>query len=340
MTLPRLAITVGDPAGVGPEICLRLLTSSAALELCSPILFGDVDVLERVAGRLGWQRITGRFRVINPSELAATLSDLPPATPAIVDFKACDGQAVMPGAANAATGRASYAYIEGALQTALAGQVDAVVTGPVNKRAINEAGIPFPGHTELFAEKTSCRRWCMMLTSAQLTCSLVTAHVGYREVPQLLSTERILEVIELSHQAMWRLRARSPRLVVCGLNPHAGEAGLFGVQEEERFIKPAVDAAREKGLQVLGPLPADTAFIERLRRETDCFVCMYHDQGLIPLKALAFETAVNVTLGLPIVRTSVDHGTALDIAWQGKADATSMLEAVKLAARLSSPRTQ
>ncbi len=175
----------------------------------------------------------------------------------------------------------------------------------------------------------------MMLTSDEITCSFVTSHVGLADVPGLITTERIVEVIELSHEAMERLRGRRPRMIVCGLNPHAGEHGLFGNREEERLIVPAVDEAQRRGFDVAGPLPPDTAFVPTVRQQTDCYICMYHDQGLIPLKALAFDTAVNITLGLPIIRTSVDHGTALDIAWQGTADATSMFCAVRLAARLA-----
>jgi len=175
----------------------------------------------------------------------------------------------------------------------------------------------------------------MMLTAETITCSLVTVHVGYHEVPALLTVERILDVIELTAAAMARLRGRKPKLLVCGLNPHAGEGGLFGDREEERVIGPAVAAARARGIDATGPLPPDTAFLPKYRAATDAYVCMYHDQGLIPLKALAFEDAVNVTLGLPIVRTSVDHGTAFDIAWQGTADVSSLVQAVRLAARLA-----
>ena len=178
-----------------------------------------------------------------------------------------------------------------------------------------------------------------MLTSPEITCSLVTAHVGFRDIAKLLSVERIVEVIELSHVALARMLGRPPRLTVCGLNPHAGENGLFGAGEEEEFIQPAIDATAAMGLDVVGPLPPDTAFLPARRRATDGYICMYHDQALIPLKALAFDSAVNVTLGLPIVRTSVDHGTALDIAWQNQADSTSLIRAIELAVRLANPNT-
>jgi 4-hydroxythreonine-4-phosphate dehydrogenase len=174
----------------------------------------------------------------------------------------------------------------------------------------------------------------MMQYSEEITCTFVTVHVGYREVPGLLTTGRILDVIDLTAECLARLRGRPPKIVVCGLNPHAGEHGLFGDREEERIIIPAIEAARAKGIQIEGPLPPDTAFLPWKRKATDAFVCMYHDQGHIPVKALAFDSAVNTTLGLPIVRTSVDHGTACDIAWQGKANPSSLFAAVRLALRL------
>ncbi len=259
-----------------------------------------------------------------------------PSAPCVLDLAGIDAERVRPGTFNANTGRVSYAYIEAAIEAALAGRVAAVVTAPINKEALHAAGIPYPGHTEIFAERTSASRWCMLQYSAQITCSFVTVHVGYAQVPQLLTEARILEVIELTAAALRRIRQREPHLVVCGLNPHAGEHGLFGNLEEERLIVPAIAAARRQGIDLEGPLPPDTAFLPEKRQTTDAFVCMYHDQGHIPLKALAFDSAVNTTLGLPIIRTSVDHGTAGDIAWQGKARPGSLLAAVDLALKLAS----
>jgi 4-hydroxythreonine-4-phosphate dehydrogenase len=314
MPLPQIAVTMGDPAGVGPELCLRLLADPRIREVCVPIVFGDAGVLRCVARQLGWP---------------------PPGDADVFDLKAIDAAPVQPGAVSAACGRAAYVYITAAILDAAAGLVDAVCTAPIHKEALHAAGIPFPGHTEIFADKLKPQRHCMMLTSEAITCSLVTVHVGYREVPGLLTVERILDTIELTAAAMERLRGRRPRLLVCGLNPHAGEHGLFGDREEERIIAPAIEAARAKGIDVGGPLPPDTAFLPKYRKSTDAYVCMYHDQGLIPLKALAFEDAVNVTLGLPVVRTSVDHGTAFDIAWRGIADVSSLVQAVRLAAKLA-----
>lgn len=310
---PTIALTMGDPAGVGPELCLRALSEPSLRERCELVVFGSRAVLDAAAERTG---------------LAPAAPDRVRDTGGIAldDFE--------PGTANAATGTAAYAYVEAAIAAAQAGEVGGVATGPLNKEALHQAGIPFPGHTEIFAEKTGTTRFCMLQYSEVLSCSFVTVHVGYREVPALMTTERIGEVIGLTREAFLRIRGREPRIVVLGLNPHAGEHGLFGENEEERLIAPAVEAAKSRGWRVEGPIPPDTAFLAAKRATTDCFVCMYHDQGHIPVKALAFELSVNTTLGLPFPRTSVDHGTALDIAWQGKADPGSLFEAVKLNARL------
>jgi len=211
--------------------------------------------------------------------------------------------------------------------------VDAIVTAPINKEALHLAGHRFPGHTEILAALTHARRTVMMFASDTMICGLVTTHCAYADVPGLITRKRVRDVIELTAQAAERLRGRSPRLTVCGLNPHAGEHGLFG--DEERVITRAIEGARKNGLNIRGPLPPDTAFRTRERARTDAYVCMYHDQGLIPFKMLSFETGVNITLGLPIIRTSVDHGTAFDIAWTGRADHRSMIQAVRYAIALS-----
>lgn len=325
--LPRVAVTMGDPAGIGPEICLHLLNDPAVATRCLPIVLGDASVLRRVADKL---RLPFAVPVVTELDTFAA--------PTVLDLRRIDGDAVVPGKVDPACGDAAFRYVISAIEAGLGGAVDAVATGPINKEALHAAGHRYPGHTEIFAERMQAARSCMMLTSPELTCSFATVHVGYHEVPGLLSVSRILDVIELTADAMTCLRDRAPRLAVCGLNPHAGENGLFGRREEERFIAPAVAAARSRGLEIEGPLPPDTAFLPARRRTTDAFICMYHDQGHIPLKALAFDSAINTTLGLPVVRTSVDHGTAFDIASQGKASAASLGEAVRLAARLGVPR--
>jgi len=324
---------MGDPAGVGPEVCLRLLAEADLAKICAPIIFGDASVLRACAAKTG---LPFRAPVLAAVDWLTNHTAL--TGPAILDLGVIGLDAFQPGEINALTGRAGYTYVTRAIDAALAGQVSAVVTAPLNKEAMNLAGLKFPGHTEIFTVLTQAPRACMMQFSEEITCSFVTAHCGYSEVLKLLTTERILEVIELTAAGLERIRRRKPRLAVCGLNPHAGEHGLFGEREEERIIVPAIAAARAKGIYVEGPLPPDTAFLPAKRRDTDGFICMYHDQGHIPLKALAFDSAVNTTLGLPIIRTSVDHGTALDIAWQGKASPGSLFAAVRLAVKLSERR--
>lgn len=332
--LPRLAVTMGDAGGVGPELCLRLLADEQLARLCTPIIFGDAGVLFRAANVVGLP-FTAPILPLNEWLHQHTTID----RPTVLDFSvvpeaAIDLTRLQPGVSDAATGAASFIYINAAIDAALAAQVVAVTTAPISKEALHAAGHRFPGHTEIFAGRTRAERSCMMQYSDEITCSFVTTHIGYHEVPQHLTVERVQDVIELTDAALRRIRGRAPKIVVCGLNPHAGEHGLFGNREEEQIIEPAIAACREQGMNIEGPLPGDTAFIVPRRRTTDAFVCMYHDQGHIPVKALAFDRAVNTTLGLPIVRTSVDHGTALDIAWKGQADPGSLFSAVRLAVKL------
>ncbi len=329
---------MGDPAGVGPEIVLRVLNDPSIARTFPLAVFGDAKVLERCAAVLGLPLI-GQVRTLadfktnaKSSQAASTTVE---ATPWIIDCGCMNVDMLQPGVVSAATGDASFRYIQHAIDAALAGTVAAVTTAPINKEALHAAGHNYPGHTEMFAERAGAVRSCMMQYSDAITCTFVTVHCGYAEVPRLLTTERVLDVIELTADAMLRLRGRQPRIVVCGLNPHAGEHGLFGNREEERIIQPAIDLAKAKGISIEGPLPPDTAFLPWKRQTTDAFVCMYHDQGHIPVKALAFESAVNTTLGISIVRTSVDHGTACDIAWQGKANTGSLKAAIAVAAQLA-----
>ncbi len=327
---PRIALTMGDPAGVGPEICLRALADAELNGECQLVVFGDAGVLERCARTTG---LPAPITVLGALDSFESLSHS-----CVIDLQCIDAQRLVIGEVSAASGRASFDYIEAAIDAALAGRVAAVTTAPINKEALHSAGIHYPGHTEIFAERAASDRWCMMQFSPEITCTFVTVHVGYSEVPKLLTVERVLETIELTAESLTVIHGRNPRLVVCGLNPHAGEHGLFGDREEERIISPAIEEARRRGLMVEGPLPPDTAFLPAKRRTTDGFVCMYHDQGHIPVKALAFDSAVNITLGLKVVRTSVDHGTAYDIAWQGTASCSSLFAAIRLAIRLSSLR--
>lgn len=316
---------MGDPAGVGPEVCLDLLTNPEIGAFCAPIVFGDLEVMKKCAGQTGK---TMPRNIYLEDELPTVVE------PGVFHIESLPFNDFEPCRISPATGQAGYDYIIKAIDLAMAGVVDGVATAPINKEALRSAGIPHPGHTEIFAERTGVDRFCMLQVSDEVTASFVTVHCGYHEVPDLLTVERIVEVIELTRDALQRIRGHEPRMVVCGLNPHAGEHGLFGNLEEERIIIPAMERAAAGGAILEGPLPSDTAFIPAKRAVTDAFICMYHDQGHIPLKALAFDEAVNTTLGLPIIRTSVDHGTALDIAWQGKANPQSLIEAVTLAAKL------
>jgi len=329
-TRPILGLTMGDPAGIGPEICLRALREPQVLERCAPVLFGDLAVLNRAAKAAGIAALN--CRTVGVAELNGLFEI---AGPLVVDCGAIDAATLVPGKVSAACGKAGYTYIEHSIKAALAGKIDGVVTAPIHKESLSLSGVKFPGHTEIFTALTNTRRSCMMLYSDTLTVSMCTTHIGYHEVPGKLSVERVLNVIELTAQAMRQLRGREPLVGVCGLNPHAGEHGLFGNREEENFVEPAVKMARERGLRVEGPLVPDAAFTTGQRKKFDALVTLYHDQGHIPFKMLAFDTGVNITLGLPIIRTSVDHGTAFDIAWQGKAQATSLYSAIDVAAGLA-----
>lgn len=329
MPKPLIAVTMGDPAGVGPEVCLQILANEAVREFATPVIFGDARLLSRCARQVG---LPAPKRIISEIEWAEKFGSIE--EPAVLDLFGFDSEGFAPGTVSAKTGAAGYRYVEKSIQSALAKQVAAVATAPLNKEALHAAGITYPGHTEMFAEKMAAERSCMSFFSDELICSLVTVHIGYQEVVPALTSQRILDVIELTNAAVRRVKGRAPRIAVCGLNPHAGEHGLFGRGEEETIIAPAIAMAKAAGMTIEGPLPPDTAFIAAKRKNVDAYICMYHDQALIPLKALAFDTAVNTTLGLPVPRTSVDHGTACDIAWQGKANGSSLVEAVKLAAQM------
>lgn len=308
---PRIAITVGDVSGVGPELAIRCAAMPSVTSRCTPILVGPAKVIGTIADHVGLA-------------LAAE----------IVDVGSLDPEQVQPGRFSAATGRASFSAVTRAIDDALAGRIDAIVTGPIQKEAWNSAGIAYPGHTELLADRTGASECSMMLTSDEISCVLVTVHIPLADVAGALTTESVLRAIRQGADAIGRRLGRPARVTVCGLNPHAGEGGMISHGEEAMIIAPAILAARECGIEVTGPLPPDTAFTPAQRQQTDVYVCMYHDQGLIPLKALAFDDAVNVTLGLPIIRTSVDHGTALDLAWQGVANHQSMLAAIEMAIEL------
>ncbi len=311
--LPRIAITIGDPSGIGPEIALKALAEAGLETWCRPVLIGSRALLRRVARRLALP--------------LPKLVDEPP-------LPGFDAAAVVPGVVQAACGAAGAAWVETAIDGCRTGRYDAMVTCPLNKAALHAGGVPFPGHTELLAARCGVAGEAMMMYHRRLAVVLATCHQSLASVPATLQRARIVEVGRLFADALRRLRRGEPRLAVCGLNPHAGEDGLFG-DEDQRIIAPAVAELRALGIAADGPLPPDTAFTPANRRRYAGHVCQYHDQGLIPFKALAFDEGVNVTLGLPIVRTSVDHGTAFDIAWRGVAQHRSLVEALRLAVRLA-----
>ena len=328
MTRPVIAVTMGDPAGVGPEICLRALGEPELLRACIPVVVGNSQVLEALSRRLD---IPLGADKLHRDDLDRHFA---PTRAAIVDMHVMGLDDFAPGRMDPVCGHAAYGYILCAIDGALAGYFDAVATAPICKQALDAAGIQAPGHTEILESRTKSPGAVMMLYSPKITVSLVTAHLGLRDVPGAIHRARVERAIQLTNDTMQRLLGRSARIGVLGLNCHAGEGGMFG-DEETHAIAPAVEAAGARGLLVSGPLPPDTAFTERSRELFDAFVCMYHDQGLIPFKTLSFEEGVNVTLGIPIVRTSVDHGTAFDIAWKGKASHSSLVAAIKLAAKLA-----
>jgi 4-hydroxythreonine-4-phosphate dehydrogenase len=329
---PVIAITMGDPRGVGPEVIAKALASESLHPICSPLVLGDPNILEQTVRSLDLALKVAEVQKgfpfdLPPGALAVLpLSWLSPG-PSPVDIPVEDSS------------RASFAYVEKAGRMVLAGQVEAIVTAPVSKEAISRLGIPFRGHTEYFAELSGTRDFVMMLAGERLRVALVTTHLPLNQVSGSLSEEKIFSVIEMTGRGLkdfWGFRA--PRIAVAAFNPHAGEGGLFG--KEEEIISRAVDRARERNWDASGPWPADSLFHRAVQGKYDAVVCMYHDQGLIPLKLLHFDTAVNVTLGLPFIRTSVDHGVAYDIAGRGTASPRSMEEAIKLAARMAVQKRQ
>lgn len=331
---PLLAITMGDPAGVGPEICLKALHSQKVNQVCRPVIFGDADVLKAAAEatdqNFDFHVLTlDAFENLEPNQIEA---------PTLIDFSNIDREDFQPSEISAKTGQASFEYIVKAIESANKGQIQGIVTAPINKYALSLAGINFPGHTEILEKFTESEDVCMLLTSEKISCALVTTHIGLHEVAGALTEEKILKVIELTDKAMGEILGQRPKIGVLGLNPHCGESGLFGLNEESRIIEPAIKKAEQTGMNVEGPLAPDTAFVSSHLDTYDAFVCMYHDQGLIPLKMLAFDSAVNVTLGLPIIRTSVDHGTALDIAWKGISKSSSLIQSICLASLMCRSR--
>lgn len=322
---PLVAVTMGDPVGIGPEIIPKALCDSRILKCCKPVVYGDTARLRMGARSIG-SRI--EFSTISSVSEAPSVQDGVP----VIDPAAIDTGQLAWAIPTAECGVAMVAYLNAAIDDALAGRVAAIATGPINKQVLQMAGILHHGHTEILARRTGTKTYAMMLAGDRLKVVLATIHVSIAQVPRTLTTKGIATVINLTDQSLrTRFGIAKPRIAVAGLNPHAGEAGLFG-EEEEKIILPAIDQAVGQGVIVSGPHPPDTIFFKASQGGYDAVVAMYHDQGLGPFKMIHFDDGINTTLGLPIVRTSVDHGTAYDIAGSGLASAESMVAAITMAA--------
>jgi 4-hydroxythreonine-4-phosphate dehydrogenase len=333
---PLLAITMGDPAGVGPEVIVAALARRRARAVCRPLVIGDARVLQQAARTVG-----RRFSVMIVG--AASEADEHPSRISLLDLANVNPRRVRTGRISAAAGAAAAEYVTRAVGLAQSGAVAGIVTAPINKESIRAAGVPHPGHTEMLAALCGRPEVAMMLVHSGMRVSHVTTHASVRNACARVTQSRVLSVVRLTHKALRRMGISRRRIAVAGLNPHAGESGLFG-DEEMREIAPAVRRARRESIDAAGPFPPDTVFARHRAGEFDAVVAMLHDHGHIAVKTVGFtarrggglaSAGVNVTLGLPIVRTSVDHGTAFDIAGMGTADPTSMVEAVRLAAQMA-----
>jgi len=326
--LPIIGITMGDPTGVGPEIIVKVLSLESTFRFCHPVVLGDRNILERAIQLLNVPLAVNEMETITEENLQSGALNLLPLSAIPLD-KAGYGNP------SKACGEGMVTYIKEAARLALEATIDAITTAPISKKALSDAGYTYPGHTELLGELTESKDYVMMLAGKRLRVVLVTIHCSLHDVFHLLTTEKIVKTIRVTNDALRDFFGEThPRIAVAGLNPHAGEEGLFG-SEEKTVILPAVERARQSGINVEGPLPPDTLFYHAAQGSYGAVVSMYHDQGLIPLKLLHFEDAVNITLGLPLIRTSVDHGTAYDIAGTGKANPASLLSALKVAAQMA-----
>jgi 4-phospho-D-threonate 3-dehydrogenase / 4-phospho-D-erythronate 3-dehydrogenase len=318
--LPRIAITMGDPAGIGPEICAKALIDATILEICRPIIIGSRRILDETARQLNLEI---NFNGENADGKTIT----------VIEPRDTDASFRI-GVDTAESGRASARYIETAVDLWRENKIDAISTAPISKKALSLAGYDFPGHTEFFAHLTNTRKVVMSFFAGNLRVVLLSTHISLRNAIEKVTSENLTELVIFSSHELQRLLRRKPRIAVAGLNPHASEGGLFG-DEEANAITPAIVKCRQNHeIDVSGPYSPDTVFLRAHRGEFDAVIALYHDQATVPVKSLSFGSAVNVTLGLPLIRTSVDHGTAFDIAGKGVADAGSMTAAIKLAAQL------
>ena len=340
---PVLGITMGDPSGIGPEISVKALGQAKVYEICRPLIIGDAGIMEKAVR----EAVKRKDIVIHPvSSVGECLFE--PGTIDVFDLHNIEAAKLKIAIVNAASGEAAFSSVKKAIELALAGEIDATITNPLNKEALNLAGHHYAGHTEIYADLTGTKDYSMMLADGDLRVLHVSTHVSLREACVRVKKDRVLKVIELAHTTCGNLGISDPRVAVAGLNPHAGEGGLFGREEIEE-IAPAIEAAKSKGINASGPIPPDTVFAKARGGMYDIVVAMYHDQGHIPLKTLGFQydrnsgkwqtiSGVNITLGLPIIRSSVDHGTAFDQAWQGSANESSLLSAIEYGVRLTMNR--
>lgn len=335
---PILGITMGDPAGIGPEIAAKALACQRVYELCRPLVIGDADVIEQAIGIVRECLKVNAISQVNQAKFQYGTVD-------VLDLKNVDLASLVRGQVSAMAGRAACEAVVKAISLAMDKQIDATITGPINKQAINMAGFEFSGHTEIYAHYTNTKDYTMMLAEGNLRVVHVSTHVSLRQACDRVKRERVLKVIRLAHQACKSLGINPPRIGVAGLNPHSGEGGLFG-REEIDEIAPAVEDAVLEGIHADGPIPADTLFSKVKGGQYDIAVAMYHDQGHIPVKVAGFcydhaskkwtsVSGVNITLGLPIIRSSVDHGTAFDQAGKGTANADSLINAIEYGAMMA-----
>jgi len=327
MENPIIGITMGDPSGIGPEIIAKALNERSIHDICRPLVIGDAQTM-----RAALELVSGTSKVKSITDVGESLFEQ--GIMNVNDLKNVDIGTLKKGVIDKRSGKAAVEYVKKAIELALRGDIDAIATAPLNKEAINLAGFNYNGHTELLAEATGTEDYAMMLVAGRLRVVHVTTHVALGKVSELIRKKRVMTTIKLTDQSLRSLGIKNPNIAVAGLNPHAGEGGLFG-SEEKLEIRPAVEECRSLGISVEGPFPSDTVFLRGSHGDFDAVIAMYHDQGHIPVKTLGFEEGVNVTIGLPIIRTSVDHGTAFDIAWKGKANPRSMIEAIRLASELA-----
>ncbi len=315
---------MGEPGGIGPEVTVKALTNNTVRRCCSPVVIGDAAIIREAVRK---SKLSIKVRIINDLNKVESGQD----TIEVVNIRS--RYKFKKNVPSGGAGRAVVTYIKKAVESALNREVDGMVTAPISKESLSLAGYTWPGHTELLAGLTGAKDFAMMFVSRKLRVILCTIHIPLEDVPKKITKHTVLKTIRLALKGSELLGIKDPEIAVAGLNPHAGESGVMG-KEEIRSIIPAIKAAQKEGVDVSGPYPPDVVFHKAYNSQFDMVVCMYHDQGLIPFKMLAFETGVNMTVGLPIIRTSPDHGTAFDIAWQNRANSSSMIEAIKLAARM------